>query len=65
MFDRNTRVYANPSPTILDELIAKIESEIIALNRDKEMFDQVFENFLTRLQYVLSTNGNTIENITT
>ena len=60
-----TQVYTDPSPTILDELIAKIESEIMALNRNKEMFDRVFENFLTRLQYVLSTNGDTIENITT
>ena len=46
-------------------MIAKIESEIIALNQDKEMFDRVFDDFLTRLQYVLFTNGNTIENIKT
>ena len=35
------------------------------MNWDKELFDRVIENFLTRLQYVLFIKGNTIENIMT
>ena len=58
-----TRVYADPTPSTLDELKTKIKSEILAINRDKDLFDRVYENFLTRLQYVLSTKGNHIENI--
>ena len=58
-----TKVYADPAPKTLEELKNKIKAEVVELNKDKEIFARVYENFLTRLQYVLSSKGGYIEHI--
>ena len=57
-----TKVYSEPYPETMEELREKIKNEIKVLNRDKDLFKRVFDNFLVRLQYVLSMKGGHIEN---
>ena len=58
-----TLVYKDPTPTTVDELKKKIRDEIRKLNRNKEMFAAVYENFLVRIQQLYSKNGDYMEHV--
>ena len=58
-----TLVYKDPTPTTVDELKKKIRDEIRKLNRNKEMFAAVYDNFLVRIQQLYSKKGDYMEHV--
>jgi transposase len=58
-----TLVYRDPAPTTVDELKKKIRDEIRKLNRNKEMFASVYDNFLVRIQQLYSKKGGYMEHV--
>ena len=56
-------VYRDPAPTTVDELKKKIRDEIRKLNRNKEMFASVYDNFLVRIQQLYSKKGDYMEHV--
>ena len=58
-----TLVYWDPTPKTVGEPKEKIRSEIKKLNRNKEMFSAVYDNFLVRVQRLYSTKGDYMEHI--
>ena len=56
-------VYADPPPATTDELKQAIRREIIKLNRNREMFQNVYRNFLVRVQQLIAKRGGYMENI--
>ena len=54
-------VYASPAPTTIAELKARIKKEIRGINRDQDLLQRVYDNMLTRIQYILTKKGGRIE----
>ena len=57
-----SQVYKAPVPKTVDELKNSIRREIKKLNRNKEIFESVYKNFLTRISHLHKKKGDFMEN---